>query len=267
MTKVAAIQMNSSENIADNLKQAELLISQAVEQGAKLVVLPEMFAMMGSDQNNATLIMEKLGEGIIQDFLKQQAQAKKIWIVGGTIPTVVNLQKYNATALLISPEGKIVNHYDKIHLFDVEISDAEQYLESKTTEAGNKIMVHDTPFGRLGIAVCYDIRFPELFRKMIEQQVEIIAVPAAFTTKTGAAHWEILLRARAIENQLFIIAAGQTGIHSAKRETYGHSMIIDPWGKILAELPKNLGVVVADIDLNYLQEIRRKMPIFSHRKM
>lgn len=260
--RVAAIQMTSGQDVEANLLAAAKLINAAAAQGAKLIVLPEMFAVMGLDQMAKVKTREPFGKGPIQDFLQQQAQQHRIWLVGGTIPIAAaeTTEKVNAACLVYDDHGKLVGRYDKIHMFDVLIGEQEIHSESKTTLCGKKITVLDSPFGKLGLAVCYDLRFPELFRTMHDQQVEIILLPAAFTYTTGVAHWEILVRARAIENQVFLIAAGQTGTHENGRKTFGNSMIVDPWGTPLALAQAGPGVVIADIDLEYMQNLRRNFP-------
>jgi nitrilase len=268
--RVAAIQMTSAHDVTQNLLSAEKLIQRAVDQDAKLIVLPEMFAIMGLDQMDKVKYRETIDHGRIQDFLREQALKHNIFLIGGTIPIAASLDsnKVYAACLVFNGQGQRIARYDKIHLFDVEIREQnEKYSESHTTLPGNDVVVVDTPFGKLGLAVCYDIRFPELFRMMHIREVEIIAFPAAFTFITGSAHWDILVRARAIENQVYIIAAAQTGIHSNQRKTYGHSMIVNPWGNVQAALPKEEGIVVADVDLNDLHRIRGDFPTLKHRKL
>ncbi|MDH4276142.1 MAG: carbon-nitrogen hydrolase family protein, partial [Gammaproteobacteria bacterium] len=223
MYQVAAIQMASGPNVAANLIEAERLIMIAAKEGAKLVVLPENFAIMGMSEQDKVKIREQPGQGPIQAFLAEQAAKHKIWLVGGTIPLVAtDPNKVRAACLLFNDKGKQVARYDKIHMFDVEIVDTrERYIESQTIEAGSETVVVDTPFGKLGLAVCYDLRFPELFRRLLDQGAEIIAVPSAFTAITGKAHWETIVRARAIENLCYVIAAAQGGYHVNGRETYG----------------------------------------------
>jgi len=266
---VAAIQMTSHADVEKNLKTAEKLIAHAADKGATLIVLPEMFAVMGIDQLDKVKIREELGHGRIQDFLSQQAEKRSVWLVGGTIPIAVShsSDKVYAACLLYDDKGQRVACYDKIHLFDVTLSDTrESFYESKTTAPGNKVVVVPTPFGKLGLAVCYDIRFPEMFRTMHDREVECIILPAAFTDTTGKAHWDILVRARAIENQVYLIAAAQTGVHENGRKTYGHSMIVDPWGRVKANLLEEEGVIISEIDLAYLQKMREEFPVLLHRQ-
>ncbi|SRR5579883_442145 len=267
--KAACVQMTSSSQIDQNLDEAARLIRQAAEQGAQLVVLPEMFATMGMDQAEKVKHYETPGKGPIQAFLSETANNHKIWIVGGTLPIrAESSEKVYASSLIFNDSGKCVSRYDKIHLFDVELpASQESYLESQTIQPGEKIIVAETPFGKLGLAVCYDVRFPEMFRLMLKEGVEILALPSAFTYTTGAAHWEILVRARAIENLSFVLAACQTGMHSNHRRTYGHSMIVNPWGDILAQLPENPGVIIAEINLDFQKRIRRDFPALTHRKL
>lgn len=266
--RVAAIQMTSTSDVQRNLKQAAELIAYAVKQDAKLVVLPENFALMGKAESDKLNIKETFGSGPIQEFLADQAKKNNLWIVGGTIPIAASdTHKVHNSCLVYDDQGKCIARYDKIHLFDVEISADEKYLESQAIEAGDKAVVIDTPIGRLGLAICYDIRFPELFRILLDKGAEIIALPTAFTVPTGQAHWEVLTRARAIENFCYVIAACQTGTHDNGRQTYGHSEIIEPWGTVIKELNSGMGVITADIDLEKLYQIRKNIPVDKHRKL
>ncbi len=267
--RVAALQMASGPNVKANLFEAERLIRAAVEANAGLLVLPENFALMGIKEKDKLSAREEPGEGPIQAFLAQQASKHGIWLVGGTIPLVSEDEnKIRAACLLFNDQGEQVARYDKIHLFDVSLEEGgEKYTESETIEGGDKTVVVDTPFGRLGLAVCYDLRFPEQFRAMLDDGMEVCALPAAFTAITGRAHWETLVRARAIENLSYMIAAGQGGYHVNGRETHGDSMIVDPWGVVLDRLPRGSGVVVAEIDHDRLASIRRSLPAISHRRI
>ncbi|WP_455210738.1 carbon-nitrogen hydrolase family protein [Kaarinaea lacus] len=268
-TKVAAIQMASGPNVSANLIEARRLINLAVRAGAKLVVLPENFAIMGMKESDKVAIREQDGKGQIQDFLAEQALKNNVWLVGGTVPMVGHApNKVRAACLVYDNKGKRVARYDKAHLFDVSIVETgERYVESETIEAGEDIVVIDTPFAKLGIAVCYDLRFPELFRNMLDLKVEAIVIPSAFTAITGSAHWEVLVRARAIENLCYVIAADQGGYHVNGRESFGDSMIVDPWGHILDRLSSGSGFVTGEIDLNYLRSIRKNFPALEHRKL
>lgn len=269
MTKMACIQMASGPNVGANLIEAGKLIHQAAKQGAKLVVLPENFAIMGLKATDTLKVREADGSGLMQNFLAQQAQRHQVWIVGGTIPLVADdPNKVRAACLLYNDLGQRVARYDKIHLFDVQVVGSdERYTESETIEAGNELVVVDTPFGRLGLAICYDIRFPELFRAMLDQDMDFIAVPSAFTAITGRAHWECLVRSRAIENLAYVFAAAQGGYHLNGRETHGDAMIVDPWGTVLDRLPRGSGVVCAEVDLERVRSTRRHFPAISHRRL
>ena len=269
MSRVAAIQMASGPNVGANLIEVKRLIAIAVDADADLIVLPENFAIMGLTEEDKVALAEKEGDGPIQTFLSQQAKDNGVWIVGGTIPLAcADDNKVRAACLLFDAAGKQVARYDKIHLFDVMLEEnKESYIESETIEAGDSCVVVDTPFGRLGLAICYDLRFPELFRTLLDQGVEIIAVPSAFTAITGRAHWETLVRARAIENLSYMIAAAQGGYHVNGRETYGNSMIVDPWGTVLDRLPNGSGVITAEIDPVRLAQTRQNFPAISHRKL
>lgn len=268
LTGIAVVQMTSSMNLYENLEVASTLIQEAAQKGAKLVVLPEMFPLFGEKETDKIKIAEDYRHGPIQHFLSTQAKENNIWIVGGTIPIKTeNSKKVRAACLVFNADGKEVTRYDKIHLFDVYVNKNEVHQESDTVEPGDKIVVIDTPVGKLGLSVCYDIRFPELYRKLLEKGAEIIAIPSAFTVPTGELHWHVLTRARAIENLCYVAAACQGGKHENGRATYGHSLIIDPRGKILSELDQhNSGVLVENIDLDYLRECRKKMPVEQHRR-
>ncbi len=269
MSVVACIQMASGPNIGANLLEAERLIEEAVSQQARLVVLPENFALMGKTEQDKVAEREEPGSGPIQTFLSEQASRHGIWLVGGTIPLVAqDPNKVRASSLVFDDKGKQVARYDKIHLFDVELPDnTEQYTESDTIEPGDQVVVIDSPFGRMGLSVCYDLRFPELFRQQLEAGMEIMVLPSAFTAITGRAHWEVLVRARAIENLCYVVAPDQGGYHLNGRETYGHSMIVDPWGSVLNSLNRGPGVVCAEIELGRLNNARRNFPSIEHRRL
>ena len=269
MSIVACIQMASGPNIGANLLEAERLIEEAVSQQARLLVLPENFALMGNTEHDKVKHREVAGSGPIQTFLAEQAARHGIWLVGGTVPLVASDEnKIRATCLVFNDQGEQAARYDKIHLFDVQLIDSdEQYTESETIEPGDTVVVVDTPFGRMGVAVCYDLRFPELFRQQLEAGMEILVLPSAFTAITGRAHWEVLVRARAIENLCYVIAPDQGGYHLSGRETYGHSMIVDPWGNVLNSLSRGPGVVCADVELGLLNSARRNFPSIEHRRL
>lgn len=263
--KVAAIQMASGPNVAGNLSEARRLIARAAEQGASLVVLPEFFAIMGMNEQDKIVVREQAGAGPIQAFLSEMARQHNVWLVGGSIPLAASVpDKVLNSCLVFDDQGRQVARYDKIHLFNLSLGN-ESYDEAKTIEPGNKIVVADTPFGRIGLAVCYDLRFPELFRAM--KNVDIIVLPAAFTETTGKMHWEVLVRARAIENLAYVVASAQGGYHVNGRETHGNSMIVDPWGRVLDRLPRGSGVVIADINRSYQASLRTSLPALEHRTL
>ena len=263
--RVAAIQMASGPNVTGNLDEAGRLIADAAKQGARLVVLPEFFAIMGMAEGDKVKVREPSGEGQIQQFLSDTAKKHRIWLVGGSIPLAANApEKVLNSCLVFDDQGERVARYDKIHLFNLELGN-ERYDEARTIEPGNQVVVVDSPFGRIGLAVCYDLRFPELFRAM--QGVNIIVLPAAFTETTGKMHREVLVRARAVENLCYVIASAQGGYHVNGRETYGHSMVVDPWGRVLDQLPRGSGVVVADINLAYQASLRASLLALSPRTL
>jgi deaminated glutathione amidase len=269
MKKCAAIQMASSPNVDANLIEAERLVSAAANAGAELIVLPENFALMGMTEFDKLEHPENDGEGVIQKFLADTALRYSVWIVGGTIPMRASVPgKVRAGCLVFDDRGVRIARYDKIHLFDVDVPGTdERYRESDTIEAGTQPLVIDSPFGRLGVAICYDLRFPELFRRMLSSGVDLIAIPAAFTAKTGLAHWEVLVRARAVENLCYVIAANQGGFHVNGRQTYGRSMIVDPWGKVLGEKKSGPGYVIAEFDPELLARVRGSFPALKHRRL
>ncbi len=277
--KVAAIQMVSTANLDENLDTAARLIADAKAAGVSLALLPEVFAVLEGGPMRP--FGEEEGVGPIQDFLSEQARNHEIILVGGTIPLIsrpgknrkdvdylISDTRVRPASLVFDAQGNQIARYDKIHLFDVTVADKQaSYSESRSYEAGSEIVSVDTEVGRLGLSVCYDIRFPELYRELFTLQADIVTVPAAFTSVTGEAHWEPLLRARAIENQCYIIAAGQGGKHNEKRETWGHSMIVDPWGTVLDEVDKGEGIAIAEIDLDFRNSVRKRMPISEQRKL
>jgi nitrilase len=269
MIRVAAIQMVSTDYVETNLSSAAKLIQQAAADRAELLVLPENFPLMGMHEQDKIAIREPYGNGPIQTFMEDQARLHNIWLMGGTIPIQADApDKIRATCLLYNPQGECVARYDKIHLFDVSVNGGDEtYNESSTIEAGTGITVAKTPFGNIGMSVCYDLRFPELYRNMHGQDVNIITVPSAFTAITGKAHWETLLRARAVENLCYVIAPNQGGRHINNRETWGHSMVINPWGDILAVVEQGEGIACADIDLDQLKTLRNNFPTLKHRTM
>ncbi len=261
--KVAAIQMASGPIVAANLNEAERLIEVAINQGAKLVVLPEFFAIMGLKDTDKMAAREQDGNGKIQSFLSKMAKKHKIWLIGGSVPLESKkANKVRNSCLVFNDKGVQVARYDKIHLFGLDLAN-EQHVESNTIEPGDTVVVVDTPFGKIGLSICYDLRFPELYRAMGD--VDILVVPSAFTETTGKAHWESLIRSRAIENLCYVIAPAQGGYHLSGRETHGNSMIVDPWGVILDRLPRGSGVVIASINKVYQTSLRKGLPVLSHR--
>ena len=261
--RVAAVQMVSGPSVAGNLEEAGRLIAVAAARGAQLVALPEYFAILGLKDTDKVDVREAEGDGPIQAFLSNAARLHGLWIVGGSAPlTASDPGKVRNSSLVYDATGKQVARYDKIHLFGFQMGE-ERYHEASTIEPGNQAVTVDTPFGRLGLSICYDLRFPELYRAM--KDVDIILVPSAFTDTTGRAHWETLLRARAIENLAYVLAPAQGGRHANGRETHGDSMIIDPWGVVLDRLPRGAGVVVADVDFERMHGLRKSLPALSHR--
>jgi len=265
--RVAALQMNSGNNMKQNLELAARLLIEAAADGCVLAVLPENFPFMGSRQRDKLQYAEELGGGPVQEFLADMAQKNKIWIVSGSIPLKSSVANrcYGAT-LVVDANGNTKNCYRKIHLFDVALPDScEQYRESASMMPGEEVVTQDTPVGCLGLSICYDLRFPELYRKLIDMGAVVLAIPSAFTLVTGKTHWHTLLRARAIENLAYVIAPNQFGQHGNDRTTYGHSLIIDPWGQILAEAPEGNCIITADLDPSLPQKLRSEFPALSHR--
>ena len=265
IVRMAAVQMASGPNVAANLAEAERLIGMAVAAGAQLVALPEYFAIMGMKDTDKVAARETPGKGPIQKFLAAQARKHGIWLVGGSVPMACdNPKKVRNSCLVYDDKGKLVARYDKIHLFSLDLG-TEHFKEQTTIEPGDTVVVVETPFGRIGLSICYDLRFPELYRAMGD--VDIILVPAAFTATTGKAHFETLVRARAIENLAYVIAPAQGGYHISGRETHGDSMIVDPWGNVLDRLPRGSGVVVAAINPIYQEGLRKSLPALKHRTL
>jgi deaminated glutathione amidase len=269
MSTVAAIQMTSGHRVEDNLEAAGKLLREAKEAGAELACLPENFSFIGLKDADKLAVAEADGSGPVQQFLSETARSLGLWILGGT--TVIkgdSARRVSNTSLLIDAQGKRVARYDKIHLFDVAIPGRnEQYLESTYVTPGRKVVVADTPVGRLGLSVCYDMRFPELYRELVARGAQWLAMPAAFTVPTGRAHWETLLRARAIENLCYVAAPAQWGTHTSGRETYGDTLIVDYWGQVLSRLPSGIGVITAEFDLARLAEARTRFPALENRRL
>lgn len=267
MAKAAALQMASGPMVGANLIEAARLIELAAHAGAKLVVLPENFALMAASDADRLATAEVDGQGPIQRFLIKMAREFQVWIVGGTIPLQTeDKTKVRAACLVYNNRGERVARYDKIHLFDVRLGNGEQYNESRVLEAGDTPVTVATPCGKMGLAICYDVRFPELFRRLLDQGAELFAIPSAFTAHTGRAHWETLVRARAIENLAFVVAPDQGGYHLNGRETHGDSMIVSPWGEVLDRLARGSGVVIAEVDVAHLQSVRASLPSIKHRR-
>ena len=268
MTRFAAIQLVSTDDVKANLVTTAKLIQQAADQGAECIVLPENFALMAEDPRLKLSISESLHNGPLQSFIAEQAISHHCYLIAGTIPIrSPESQRVFATTLVYTPSGECLAHYHKMHLFDVVVSEQEQYQESATIYPGDTPQVIELPFAKIGLSICYDIRFPELYRDLVAKGAEVLVVPSAFTAVTGSAHWEILCRARAIENLCYLIAPNQGGQHNSMRETYGNSLIVDYWGRILASHPLGIGVITADIDLGGLRKQRELFPAIQHRRL
>ena len=267
--RIAAIQMVSTPQVADNLETASALLAQAAQQGAELVALPEYFCLMGFSDDDKRTIAEQAGQGEIQNFLQAQARALGVWLVGGSIPLqVAGSDRVTNSQLVFNPQGEQVARYDKIHLFSFTKGD-ESYDESRVQQAGTTPVAFELPSQdghtwRVGLSTCYDLRFPELYRQL---QADLLLVPSAFTYTTGQAHWEVLLRARAIENLAWVAAPAQGGIHENKRRTWGQTLVCSPWGKLVAQQAEGNGVVVADCSWDEMQAVRQQLPALRHRKL
>ena len=267
---LAVIQMVSQDDVLANLAAARRLLEEAAAGGARLAVLPENFAAMGRRDLAELGRAEALGEGPILPWLKSAARDLSLWIVAGTLPLPPEGQpeaKANACSLLVDADGQVAARYDKLHLFDVDLPTGESWRESNVYAAGSGVvLVNKTPVGKLGLTICYDLRFPGLFARLAEADADLIAVPAAFTVPTGKAHWHVLLRARAIEAGLFVVAAAQVGHHEDGRNTFGHSLVVDPWGEVLLDMGEERGVGFADIDLKRISDVRSRIPALNHRR-
>ncbi|WP_060482226.1 carbon-nitrogen hydrolase family protein [Pseudomonas sp. NBRC 111119] len=268
--KAAVIQMVSQDGVLENLARASALLEQAAAGGARLAVLPENFAAMGRKDAAAIGRAEALGQGPILPWLKRVARDLRLWVVAGTLPLPPAGQpnaKAHACSLLIDEHGEQVARYDKLHLFDVDVADNRgRYRESDDYAHGAQVVVADTPAGRVGLSVCYDLRFPELYSELRAAGAELITAPAAFTAVTGAAHWDVLVRARAIETQCYVLAAAQGGTHPGERHTYGHAAIVDPWGRVVAQQAQGEAVLLAERDSQQQASIRARMPVIEHRR-
>jgi predicted amidohydrolase len=265
--KVATLQMNSGPEVSQNLSVAGGLLDEAAAAGAVLAVLPENFAIMGAREADRLAVAETPGAGPIQDAIAELAQKLSLWIVAGTMPLRgQSAHRIAPASLVFDANGRQVARYDKIHLFDVEVPEKREiYRESATFEPGKEPILVETPAGLLGLSVCYDVRFPELYRQLAARGAQLLAVPAAFTVPTGLAHWEVLLRARAVENLCYVLAAAQWGRHANGRETYGDAMIVDYWGRVLARQPAGADVVLAEVDPAAQTEVRAGFPALKHR--
>jgi nitrilase len=261
--RAAAVQMVSEPSVAANLAAAGALVAEAADAGAGLVVLPEWFCLMGRTERDKLAIRERDGDGPIQAFLAGAAERHRIWLIAGTVPLeAADPEKVRNSSVVYDERGRRVARYDKIHLFDFTGAD-EKYRESNTIEPGASPVAIDSPFGRIALSICYDVRFPELYRRLAP--MDLITIPSAFTATTGAAHWDVLVRARAVENHAWVIAPAQGGEHSNGRRTHGHTMIVDPWGAVVASRATGAGVVVADIDPSYRERVRASLPALGHR--
>lgn len=266
--KIAAVQMVSTPDVARNLEAAKALVARAAAEGAELVVLPEYFCLMGRNDRDKLGVAEHPGSGPIQQMLAQAAKAHGVWLVGGTLPMAIegNAERVTNTNLVYSPRGELAARYDKMHLFRYD-NGTEQYDEGRVLAAGTEPVAFDAAGVRVGLSVCYDLRFPELYRALMQPPCDLLSVPSAFTYPTGAAHWEMLLRARAVENQCYVIAAAQGGTHENGRRTYGHSSVVDPWGEIVAiRREEGEGVVVAELDAARMASVRMQLPALAHRR-
>ncbi|WP_036591536.1 carbon-nitrogen hydrolase family protein [Oceanospirillum maris] len=263
--KVAAVQMVSGEDTEQNLKRATYWVEQAAGQGAQLVALPEYFPLLHHDETVKFSIAEDYGHGPIQQHLSALAKRLNIWLVAGSIPLKSKqVDHVTNTTLVFDPAGECMARYDKIHLFSFQQGE-ESYNESSSIEAGLQPVCFDTPWGRVGLAICYDLRFPELFRAL--DNVDLLIVPSAFTVPTGRAHWELLLKARAVENQCYLLAPAQGGEHESGRQTWGHTMAVDPWGEVLAVQEQGEGVISATLNVHRIEEVRRQLPAWLHRRL
>ena len=262
---IAAIQMVSSPDVEENLAHAAGLLERAADRGANLLLLPEYWPLLGMHDTDKVAVAEPFGDGPLQHWMAQQAQRLGVWLIGGTVPLVSpEPGKVLNTCLAYGPDGGLVARYDKIHLFGFTRGD-ESYNESRTITAGAEVSSFEAPFGRVGLSVCYDLRFPELYRAM--GQCALLVVPSAFTWTTGRAHWDILLRARAIENQCYVLAAAQGGQHRNGRRTWGHSMLVDPWGEVLDVVEEGEGIAMGELSSAELERVRSSLPALAHRRL
>ncbi len=263
--RVALIQMNSRDDPEANLREASRLIEAAAAEGADLAALPELFTYLGPGSAHPR-VAESI-PGPTTERLSVLAARHRMFILGGSIlERVPGESRFSNTSTLFDRAGNLIARYRKLHLFDVDLAGQAPYRESATMAPGGEVVTADTEFGRVGLSICYDLRFPELYRSLASQGAEIIFVPAAFTLHTGKDHWEVLLRARAIENQTYVVAPAQLGAHPPARECYGNSLVADPWGSVIARAPNRVGITLATLDLNYLKRVRRELPALAHRR-
>ena len=269
--RIAAIQMNSSSVVSENLELAGELISDAADDGCSVAVLPENFALMPKRGRDKAKFSEEPGEGPVQSFLAELSERNGIWIIAGSLPLVspeIKAERVYGACPVFDAAGEIQAVYRKIHLFDVDLAEnQESYRESRSMVPGDEIVTVDTPCGCIGLTICYDLRFPELFRQLVDAGATMFTVPAAFTATTGEAHWHTLLRARAIENLAYVVAPGQYGEHADGRSTYGHSLIVDPWGRVLAEADDGNCFVAANIDPDLPARLRSEFPALANRRL
>lgn len=267
----AAVQMNSQADVAKNLARAEFLVDEAAKRGARIVVLPENFAFMGGEDDERLRVAEQLDSdspGAIRTFLETNAKKHRVWILAGGLPEAsADAVRVHNTCVVVGPDGNMTARYRKIHMFDVEVGDGQRYRESASCAPGDKPVVASVAGANVGLSICYDLRFPELYRTLIAEGAEVLVVPAAFTLATGKDHWHVLLRARAIESQCYVIAAAQWGTHPKGRRTFGKSCIVDPWGEVIAQASEGEGVAVATLDPAYLQHVRASLPSLQHRRL
>jgi nitrilase len=265
--KVAALQMVSTPDVERNLRAAESLIAAAARAGAQLAALPEYFCLMGRHDRDKLAIAEAPGDGPIQQFLSSQAKQHGVWLIGGTVPLRCDdAERVRNACCVYAPDGALAARYDKIHLFRFSNDAGEDYDEGRVLQGGGEPVAFDAAGWRTGLSICYDLRFPELYRAVMNPPCDLISVPAAFTYTTGQAHWELLLRARAVENQCYVIASAQGGLHENGRRTWGHSLVIDPWGEVLACCEEGEGMAIAEIDKARIAEVRKQLPALSHRR-
>ena len=272
--KIAAVQMVSTPRVATNLETARRLVARAADEGAQIVVLPEYFCFMGASDRDKLAIAEAPGTGPIQRMLAETAREHRVWLIGGTLPLTIDdggakdgvaVDRVMNADLVFSPRGELAARYDKMHLFAYD-NGSERYDEGRTLRAGSTPVAFDADGVRVGLSVCYDLRFPELYRALMRPPCDLLSVPSAFTYTTGAAHWEVLLRARAIENQCYVVAAAQGGTHENGRRTFGHSLVIDPWGEVVACVDEGEGIVVAELQRERIDSVRRQLPALEHRR-